>query len=117
MITTITKDNFENEIVKADKPVLVDFWASWCGPCRMLSPTIDEIAEEHPEIKVCKINIDDEAELAIRHGVMSVPTLMIFKNGEIAQTAVGVRPKDEILDLLKEIFQRTQTNTEEKMHA
>ena len=101
MITAITKDNFENEIVKADKPVLVDFWASWCGPCRMLSPTIDEIAEEHPEIKVCKINIDDEAELAIRHGVMSVPTLMIFKNGEIAQTAVGVRPKDEILDLLK----------------
>ena len=101
MITTITKDNFEKEIVKADKPVLVDFWASCCGPCRMLSPTIDEIAEEHPEIKVCKINIDDEAELAIRHGVMSVPTLMIFKNGEIAQTAVGVRPKDEILDLLK----------------
>ena len=101
MITTITKDNFENEIVKADKPVLVDFWASWCGPCRMLSPTIDEIAEEHPEIKVCKINIDDEAELAIRHSVMSVPTLMIFTNGEIAQTAVGVRPKDEILDLLK----------------
>ena len=101
MITTITKDNFENEIIKADKPVLVDFWASWCGPCRMLSPTIDEIAEEHPEIKVCKINIDDEAELAIRHGVMSVPTLMLFKNGEIAQTAVGVRPKDEILDLLK----------------
>lgn len=101
MITTITKDNFEKEIVKADKPVLVDFWASWCGPCRMLSPTIDEIAEEHPEIKVCKINIDDEAELAIRHGVMSVPTLMIFKNGKIAQTAVGVRPKDEILDLLK----------------
>ena len=101
MITTITKDNFEKEIVKADKPVLVDFWASWCGPCRMLSPTIDEIAEEHSEIKVCKINIDDEAELAIRHGVMSVPTLMIFKNGEIAQTAVGVRPKDEILDLLK----------------
>ena len=101
MITTITKDNFEKEIVKADKPVLVDFWASWCGPCRMLGPTIDEIAEEHPEIKVCKINIDDEAELAIRHGVMSVPTLMLFKNGEIAQTAVGVRPKDEILDLLK----------------
>lgn len=101
MITTITKDNFEKEIVKADKPVLVDFWASWCGPCRMLSPTIDEIAEEHPEIKVCKINIDDEAELAIRHGVMSVPTLMIFKNGEVSQTAVGVRPKDEILDLLK----------------
>ena len=101
MITTITKENFENEILKADKPVLVDFWASWCGPCRMLAPTIDEIAEEHPEIKVCKIDIDDEAELAIRHGVMSVPTLMIFKNGEIAQTAIGVRPKDEILDLLK----------------
>ena len=101
MITTITKENFEHEILKADKPVLVDFWASWCGPCRMLGPTIDEIAEEHPEIKVCKINIDDEAELAIRHGVMSVPTLMIFRNGEIAQTAIGVRPKEEILDLLK----------------
>ncbi len=101
MITTITKENFEQEILKADKPVLVDFWASWCGPCRMLGPTIDEIAEEHPEIKVCKINIDDEAELAIRHGVMSVPTLMIFKNGEIVQTAIGVRPKEEILDLLK----------------
>lgn len=100
MITTITKENFESEVLKADKPVLVDFWASWCGPCRMLSPTVDEIAEEHPEIKVCKINIDDEAELAIRHGVMSVPTLMIFKNGEITQTAVGVRPKEEILSLL-----------------
>lgn len=99
MITTITKENFESEVLKADKPVLVDFWASWCGPCRMLSPTVDEIAEEHPEIKVCKINIDDEAELAIRHGVMSVPTLMIFKNGEITQTAVGVRPKEEILSL------------------
>ena len=101
MITTITKENFEHEILKADKPVLVDFWASWCGPCRMLGPAIDEIAEEHPEIKVCKINIDDEAELAICHGVMSVPTLMIFKNGEIVQTAIGVRPKEEILDLLK----------------
>ena len=100
-VLTITGDNFEQEVLQSDKPVLLDFWASWCGPCRMLSPTIDEIAEEHPEIKVCKINIDDEAELAIRHGVMSVPTLMIFKNGEIAQTAVGVRPKDEILDLLK----------------
>ena len=97
----VTDKNFETEVLQSEKPVLVDFWASWCGPCRMLSPTIDEIAEEHPEIKVCKINIDDEAELAIRHGVMSVPTLMIFKNGEIAQTAVGVRPKDEILDLLK----------------
>ena len=98
---TITKTNFESEVKSFKGEVLLDFWASWCGPCRMLSPTIDEIAEEHPEIKVCKINIDDEAELAIRHGVMSVPTLMIFKNGEIAQTAVGVRPKDEILDLLK----------------
>ena len=97
----ITSENFNKEIMESNKPVLLDFWASWCGPCRMLSPTIDEIAEEHPEIKVCKINIDDEAELAIRHGVMSVPTLMIFKNGEVAQTAVGVRPKDEILDLLK----------------
>ena len=100
-IINLTAENYEQEVAKSDKKVLIDFWAAWCGPCRMLSPIIDEIAEEHPEIKVCKINIDDEAELAIRHGVMSVPTLMIFKNGEIAQTAVGVRPKDEILDLLK----------------
>ena len=101
MITNITKDNFEAEVLKADKPVLVDFWASWCGPCEMIVPEVQQIADEHPEIKVCKINVDEEGELSIKHGVMSIPTLMIFKNGEAAQTAVGYRKKDEIEELLK----------------
>lgn len=101
MITNITKENFEAEVLKSEKPVLVDFWATWCGPCKMIGPVIEEIANEHPEIKVCKINVDEEGELSIKHGVMSIPTLMIFKNGEIAQTAIGYRPKEEIEDLLK----------------
>ena len=101
MITNITKDNFEAEVLKADKPVLVDFWASWCGPCKMIAPEVQQIVDEHPEIKVCKINVDEEGELSIKHGVMSIPTLMIFKNGEAAQTAVGYRKKDEIEELLK----------------
>ena len=101
MITNITKENFEAQVLKSEKPVLVDFWATWCGPCKMIGPVIEEIANEHPEIKVCKINVDEEGELSIKHGVMSIPTLMIFKNGEIAQTAIGYRPKEEIEELLK----------------
>lgn len=101
MITNITKDNFEAEVLKADKPVLVDFWASWCGPCKMIAPEVQQIADEHPEIKVCKLNVDEEGELSIKYGVMSIPTLMIFKNGEVAQTAIGYRKKDEIEELLK----------------
>lgn len=101
MITNITKENFEAEVLKSEKPVLVDFWATWCGPCKMIGPVIEEIANEHPEIKVCKINVDEEGQLSIKHGVMSIPTLMIFKNGEIAQTAIGYRPKEEIEELLK----------------
>ena len=101
MITNITKDNFEAEVLKADKPVLVDFWATWCGPCKMIAPEVQQIADEHPEIKVCKINVDEEGELSIKHGVMSIPTLMIFKDGQVAQTAIGYRKKDEIEELLK----------------
>lgn len=101
MITNITKDNFEAEVLKADKPVLVDFWASWCGPCKMIAPEVQQIADEHPEIKVCKINVDEEGELSLKHGVMSIPTLMIFKDGQVAQTAIGYRKKDEIEELLK----------------
>ncbi len=101
MITNITKENFEAEVLKSEKPVLVDFWAAWCGPCKMIGPVIEEIANEYPEIKVCKINVDEEGELSIKYGVMSIPTLMIFKNGEVAQTAIGYRPKEEIEELLK----------------
>ncbi|MCI6854692.1 MAG: thioredoxin [Firmicutes bacterium] len=100
MITNITKENFDKEVMQAEGTVLIDFWAAWCGPCRMIAPAVEKIAEEHPEVKVCKINIDDEQELAIRHGVMSIPTLMVVKNGEIVNTAVGLRPKEEIEALL-----------------
>lgn len=100
MITNITKENFDKEVMQAEGTVLIDFWAAWCGPCRMIAPAVEKIAEEHPEVKVCKINIDDEQELAIRHGVMSIPTIMVVKNGEIVNTAVGLRPKEEIEALL-----------------
>ena len=100
MITNVTKENFDKEVMQAEGTVLIDFWAAWCGPCRMIAPAVEKIAEEHPEVKVCKINIDDEQELAIRHGVMSIPTLMVVKNGEIVITAIGLRPKEEIEALL-----------------
>ena len=100
MITNITKENFEAEVLKSEKPVLVDFWATWCGPCKMIGPVIEEIANEHPEIKVCKINVDEEGELSIKHGVMSIPTLMVFRGGQATAVKVGVTPKEELLSLL-----------------
>ena len=92
----ITKDNFDAEVLKAEGTVLIDFWASWCGPCRMLSPIVDEVAEAHSDLKVGKINIDEEPELAERFGVMSIPTLMVFRNGEKIKDSVGVVPKEQI---------------------
>ena len=99
---TITKENFEAEVLQSDIPVLVDFWASWCGPCKMLAPTIAAIAEEQAgKIKVGKINVDEQQELAAQYRVMSIPTLILFKNGEAAAQSVGVQPKDQIEKLFQ----------------
>jgi thioredoxin 1 len=93
----LTEQNFEQEVLKSDIPVLVDFWATWCGPCRMLAPTIAKIAEEQEgKIKVGKIDVDEEPELAAKYGIASIPTLMVFKNGEVAKTSIGVVPKAAI---------------------
>ena len=96
----ITKENFENEVLKSDRPVLLDFWASWCGPCRMVSPIIDEIAEETTDKKVCKINVDEQPELAQAFGVVSIPTLVVMKDGEVVGQSVGVKSKEAILHML-----------------
>ena len=100
-VVTITLENFEAEVIKSDKPVLVDFWAPWCGPCRMLSPVVDEIAEEKTDIKVGKVNVDEQEELAMRFGIMSIPTLIVFKNGEVVKKTMGVQPKAAILGLFE----------------
>lgn len=100
MAMQITRNNFHDEVLKADRKVLLDFWAPWCGPCRMVSPVLDEIAQERADIKVCKVNVDQEPELAQHYGVMSIPTLIVMKDGKVINQAMGARPKGAILSML-----------------
>ena len=102
MEVKVTKDNFEQEVMNSDVPVLVDFWAAWCGPCRMLSPVVSEVADEYSgKVKVCKVNVDEEPELAMTYKVSSIPMMAVFKNKEPVKTAVGYMPKEEVESLLK----------------
>lgn len=99
-VINIDKNNFQEEVLHSEKPVLLDFWAAWCGPCRMVGPVVDEIAAEREDIKVGKVNVDQEPELAARFGVMSIPTLAVMKDGKLTERAVGARPKEQILSML-----------------
>ena len=101
-VININQANFENEVLNSEKKVLLDFWAPWCGPCRMVSPIVDAIAEERADVKVGKVNVDDEEALATRFGIMSIPTLMVFEGGKVVKTVIGARSKDELLKMLDE---------------
>lgn len=97
-VIEISEENFESEVLKSELPVLVDFWAPWCGPCRMMGLIVDEIAEENLELKVCKVNVDEASELAIKYDVESIPTLIYFKNGQVRATMIGLRTKQDIMN-------------------
>lgn len=99
-VLNINRNNFEQEVMNSDKPVLLDFYAAWCGPCKMLSPVIDEIARERSDIKVAKVNVDEHADLAAKYRVYSIPTLMVFRNGQVYNKSLGARPKEQILSMI-----------------
>lgn len=99
-VIAVTNETFEQEVLRSDVPVIVDFWASWCGPCRMLAPILDQVASERPDVKIAKINVDEQMELASRFGIVSIPTLIVFKNGQPVNKSMGVKPKADILAML-----------------
>ena len=99
-VIAVTNETFEQEVLRSDAPVIVDFWASWCGPCRMLAPILDQVASERPDVKIAKINVDEQMELAQKYGVMTIPTLLVIKNGEIANKHIGALSKSGVLELL-----------------
>ncbi len=104
MAMELTMENFDSEVMNSDLPVLIDFWAPWCGPCKMIAPIIEELSKElDGTVKVCKVNIDDNQQLAVKYNVASIPTLLVFNKGELVNTAVGARGKDAILDMVKNI--------------
>ena len=115
-VINITKENFAQEVLHSEKPVLLDFWASWCGPCRMLSPVVDEVAEERTDVKVGKVNVDEQPDLAAQFGVMSIPTLLVFEQGKLVRQAVGARPKAGVLELLA-LNYRFECGTAEHLRA
>lgn len=105
MVKTLTKENFEGEVLNASGPVLVDFWASWCGPCRMVSPIIDELAEEYAgKLTVGKVNVDEQSELASQYAVVSIPTILVFKNGKVVEKKVGAHSKDDFCDMIDSLL-------------
>lgn len=97
----LTKENFESEVMQSDKPVFIDFWADWCGPCQMVAPVIEEISNEVTDVKIAKVNVDEEMELAQKYSVMSIPTMVLIKNGEVVNTTVGAQPKEDILKFIQ----------------
>ena len=100
-VINITKENFAQEVLHSEKPVLLDFWASWCGPCRMLAPILEELSGQHPELKIVKVDVDENRDLALQYGIESIPTLLVFKGGQVADRSVGLVSPQEILDLVK----------------
>ncbi len=100
MITALTNDNYPQEVLKSDKPVLIDFWAEWCGPCQMMSEVVDDIAQSRPDIKVCKVNVDDERDMAIKFGIDAIPTIILIRDGNTVAESVGYMQRDELLSKL-----------------
>ncbi|MEE3440486.1 thioredoxin [Ruminococcus sp.] len=100
-IINLTKDSYHNEVMETEKVVVIDFWATWCGPCKMMSPVVEEIAKDYPDVKVCKVNVDEEPELSNAFKIVSIPTIVVIKNGEIIDSVVGYRPKEDIEKIIK----------------